>query len=276
MIIHPRDLPKMGFGAGARSLWRAIGYLFRHPTLFKYVIPSVLVNGAVVVLLMVGLWSLMGYMDASIDGWEAGAAGHWYVWLIKILSWIYFFAKTAVVVLTVYFVVPPLYVILMNLNPLSAVLSNLTFKYVFNEQVGHKLPEAEPGGGIGVAHSVLIEIRKLLVFLIQMLGALSLNLIPYIGTIFSAVACYFITIQTSGWALVTPYYEALGYNYKLQRGAFRRQRKLAWGLGTMFELILLIPVVNILTLFVGYIGGALVCAQVEKERLAQPVEAPEE
>lgn len=264
----------MGFGVGARAHWQALGYLFRHPALFKYIIPSVLVNGALIVLAVMGLWELMGQLDASLEQWEAGAAGHWYVWLIKIVGWIYAFAKTAVVVLVVYFVLPPLYVILMNLNPISALLSSLAFKYVFVQEVGRPLPDQEPGGGIGVLRTVLVELRKLLVFLCQMVGALSLNLLPYIGTVFATVICYFVTVQTSGWALMTPYYEALGYGYKLQKTAFRRQRKLAWGLGTMFELILLIPVVNILTLFVGNVAGALVCAQVERERLAPATEAP--
>lgn len=266
MLTEPSDLPKMGFGLGAKTFWRAIGYLFKHPGLFKYVGPSVAINGTLIAVLIVGMWTGMGILDTQLSDWEAATAAHWYTYLITALSWIYVVAKTAIVFLFLYFVMPPLYVIMMNLNPITAYLSSLTFKYVFRVEVGQELQDDE----LSVLQVVFIELRKVFFFLLKMMGALMLNFVPYIGTIFSAVFMFLINVQTSGWALLTPYYESLGYDYRRQKLAVKQQKKVAVGLGTMFELVLLIPIVNILTLFVGNIAGALVAAEIEKKRLAPP------
>lgn len=265
VVIEPGDLPQLRFGLGAGAIWRSIGYLFKHPALFKNVAPSFVVNCILVYLILWGLWSLMGLLDTHIIAWEAGAEG-WIEGLATGVRWAYFVVKSVAVVLFVIFVLPPLYVIMMNLNPLTALLAERTFRYVIKAELGHELAGQQAGLAVGAGRAILVELRKLLVYALQMIGALCLNFIPVIGNVASAVVCYMVNAQTSGWGLITPYYEDLGYTYRNQKLAMRRQRKVIWGLGTMQELVLLIPVINIIGASVGHIAGALAAAESERLR----------
>jgi hypothetical protein len=58
-------------------------------------------------------------------------------------------------------------------------------------------------------------------------------------------------------------YESLGYGFKKQRIAMRRQRFGIWGVG----MISMIPILNILALFIGPVGGALVMAKAHQRSL---------
>ncbi len=270
MLIEPHQLHQGSFVDGARAQWRALGYLFRHPAVLKYLLPAMVLNGLMIGFLVYGLWLGLGYFDHSIATWEASQAGHWYSWCVSASAWIYGVAKQVLVVLTILFVLPPMYVILMNLNPLSALLASQTFNYVFIEQTGRPLPALQAGESISLLHSIGIELRKLSSFLLKMLGALLLNVVPYVGSLASTAVCTWINIRTSGWGLMTPYYEALGFDYQRQRAAVGRQRRQIWGVGAMFELLLVIPLLNVLALFLGSIAGALLCAETEARRFSGP------
>lgn len=255
--IAPSQLRDIGFGAGFWASLRAIGTILRSPSLLLMMLAALLINGLLLGLLV---WWGWGKVDNLLVwlGWlkvKSTAVGIKY--LIMFLKW-------AVLLLFAYFVFPIIFGIMLNLNPLSAYLASLMFQKVFKQHAGVPLPETD-SFLTSLKKLVVSEVRKLAASLFLMVLALCLNFIPLLGAIAATIAFFIINIQFTGWSYVTPYYEALGYGYAQQREAMRKQRMTIWGVG----LVSAIPILNFLALFFGPVGGALLTAQLHKERHEQ-------
>jgi uncharacterized protein involved in cysteine biosynthesis len=272
MIIAPSDLPRPSVRKGARALTRAIPYLFHHPKLFKYIIPIFLINGTLIVLLSIGLWAVQGIAENWLEVQSTMQPTGWlhevWIWIAYVLAGGFLIIKIFLLILYFIFLVPPLFSVLLNLNPLTAWFTCKINGWVFQNELGNPLPGKVEGGGISVGASVGTEIRKFILFYLLLILVMILSaIIPVFGPILSVVIGIWLSVHFTGWGLLTSYFESLGYAYREQRLAMRRQFPIAWGLGGMNQLFMLIPVINILTIFVGAIAGALVASEIERTRL---------
>lgn len=264
--IDPKTLPNYGWWRGFRGATRGTEVLLRNPKLMLIMLGALLINGLIISAL---LWWGWGQTD-GLQTWLvaqskltggfgtktwATMAG-WIAYLFTALKWF-------MLVLVLYFVAPTMYNILLNLNPITALMVAEMFKIVFKQEAGISLPE--PPFLEGLLRMIVSEVRKLLAMLTLMILALMLNIIPVAGSIASVFAMFVIGVQFSGWSYITPYYESLDYNYTQQRSAMRKQRTMIWGLG----LISGIPLFNLLALFIGPVGGALLAAELHKEVTGQ-------
>lgn len=261
--IDPNTLPNYGWWKGFRGATRGAEVIIRNPKLMLIMLVALIINGAIIGGLFWWGWghteSLRMWLttQSKLTGgfgtktW-ATLAG-WMVYLFVALKWF-------VTILVLYFVAPTLYNILLNLNPITALLVAEMFKRVFKQEAGIPLPE--PPFLEGLLRMIVTEVRKLLAMMSLMILALLLNIIPIAGSIASVIAMFVIGIQFSGWAYITPYYESLDYGYAQQRTAMRQQRSMIWGLG----LISGIPLFNLAALFIGPVGGALLAAELHKEQ----------
>jgi uncharacterized protein involved in cysteine biosynthesis len=176
------------------------------------------------------------------------------------LDFIFIGLQIFIIILLLLFVVPTVYTITLNLNPVTLIVQMKLYSKVTKQEIGRELPSTD-NIFVEIMKSIFAEIVKLFFFLFFSLLALLLNIIPVIGQILSPIVLFFVSSNYTGWSLVTPYYESLGYGYKLQRTAMRRQRSSLLGLGMAFELCMLVPILNLLILFLGPIGGALLVSK---------------
>lgn len=276
MVLEPTELPTIKFGASMGQMTQAFRYPFKDKRLLLYTFLAFLINGILVSiligLLVWGISSLLAGLEPWLEAQTMIQAQSWwesiYVFLMGIVQFVYGMLKWVILVLLLIFVVPPLYPLLLNLNPITSLFAYKIFQVVFELEVGQPLPGKDQGGEISPMQSIGTEIRKLIGYLGWVVLTLLISfLIPVVGTILSVVLLYIINAQYQGWAFITIYYEALGYTFKAQKQAVRKQRVSILGLGTMGQLLLLVPVVNIFVLFIQSIAGALLAAQIEKKRL---------
>lgn len=259
----PKTLTNYGFWKGFRGTTRGTELILRRPKLLFFMFLALLINGAIVGGLLWWGWSHSDSLYQWLNQQSSQASGGFFLrsWIVLAgwLKYLFFTLKIFVLILILYFVAPAVFTLLLNLNPASALLASEMFKYVFKEEVGVTLPEAPFVAGL--VRMIATELRKLVVMFSLMFMALLFNLIPIIGSVVSVILLFIINVQFSGWSYITPYYEALEYDYVDQRTAMRRQRSMLWGLG----LIASIPIFNFLAIFIGPVGGALLSAELHKE-----------
>ncbi len=248
--IEPESLHPSSFGEGFASTFRGMGLMLRTPKLLLLAFLAMLINGIVVGLLLWWGWSESNALLPFLKKYLGFAA-----WGFTIFKWVLLLAL-------LYFVVPTVFSILLNLNPISAYLATLMFQIVFAKEMGEKLPETD-SFMTNISKVVWTEFRKLLAMVGLMFVAVLFNFIPIVGSVFAAFLLIMINVQFSGWSYMAPYYEGLGYEYRRQRAAVARQNKAIWGIGVVAA----IPFLNLLALFFGPIGGAVLAAKVHKKAL---------
>ncbi len=254
MLRRPQQLPKAGLGEGLSASIKAIGYTLKTPSLLFYVFLAVLINGIIMGALLWWGWSFLDPMFVWLNQSNSDS-GMWGWFLRQMLSF-GTLLKILIGIVILYFLTPTLFPILMNLNPLTAILLTRMFEITFQQKTGQPLPQFHPFAK-GLALSLWAEVRKLIASIILFAFAFLFGLIPVIGAVVGPILLLLIGIQFAGWAYVTPYYEALGYNYSQQKEAMRHQRMVIWGLGA----IAMLPGLNLIALFTGSVGGALFTAK---------------
>jgi len=263
MKIQPEQLKNPGFTGGIGASIKAMFYALTSPSLLFYLFVALVINSIVIGGMVWGAW--IG-MDA-FTAWSIQKLGD-QSFLVTFLKWfsqdganVQTFLKAGLFAVILYFILPPLFALMLNLNPISGYLAGRMFQIVFQKETGKPMEEVD-GLITGLSKMLWSELCKLVLMVVFMVLAFACNLIPVVGSIAAFILLPLISIHFTGWSYVTPYYESLGYGFSSQRRAARRQNTTIWGLG----LISVVPFLNIVAIFFGPIAGALVMAEVHKSQ----------
>lgn len=252
--IPPKALPKSHVEDGLRCALRSIFFTMKTPSLLGYVFLALLINGLLIGALVWWGWS---YNEDLLLWFQKVGAGQGAVpWFFRMVAKFWSLISIGLLLVVMLFVLPPLFPILLNLNPLTSVLATRMFEVTFQKSTGIALPQEKSFLSSNIL-SIWTELLKLIQFLIVTCFVLSLNLIPAIGSVVSGLLMLVLGLQFAGWSYMTPYYEGLGYGFGDQRKALKQQRFALWGLGTLS----FVPVLNVLAILTGPVGGALLAAE---------------
>ncbi len=240
---EPSQLYPATFSDGFKASLTSLFYMLRHPSLLFYAFLSLFING---VILFAAFWYSSGLTEIILPS-------------LKQYETVSFLLKFLLTGALAYFLLPLLFGILLNLNPLVAWIASLMFKRVFKLETGEELEDKEPFW-ISLPKTIVAELVKFLISLPLLFAAFVVNIIPAVGSALSLFLFTYTTVKFSGWAYVTPYYEALGYGYSQQAKAMKKQKSGILGVG----LISIIPILNVFALLVGPVAGALLMAQSHK------------
>ncbi len=252
--IPPSSLPKSHVEDGLRCALRSVFFTLRTPSLIGYVLLALVINGLLLGALVWWGWSYNGELVQWLQ--NVGAGKGFGAWLAQTIANFWSLISIGLLVVVMLFVVPTLFPILLNLNPITAILAMRMFEVTFEKAAGIKLPQ-EKSFLASLLLSLWTELLKIIQFAFWACLLLALNLLPAIGSVLSGLLMLILGLQFAGWSYITPYYEGLGYGFLSQRKAMKQQRFALWGLGALS----FVPILNVLAILTGPVGGALLAAE---------------
>lgn len=231
------------FGAGFKTTWSSVKFLWRNKTLWPQVaIPAIINFFMFIAITGTLLWNADWFMF-----FDEPSKGAWTYWILIALWWIYKVILYPLLLIVSYFLTLMLAGIVAS--PFNEVLSERAEHRMMGETIS-----AEEGwramvvGGMkGVAQAAATGIPRVI-----LVGLLSL--IPGIGPIIGAiVASYFIALEYTDYA-----FERRKYGFRQKLRTVWKHRKMAMGFGLGMDLLLIIPFVNFLAIPIAVVGGTAV------------------
>ncbi|MGH7198813.1 MAG: EI24 domain-containing protein [Candidatus Omnitrophota bacterium] len=253
------------FIRGGTFLWKTSG-------LKRYAIYPWLINIAIFV-------AIVAVFFASLDRITGFATRFlpvlvpdvWYEWILYgLLIVLKYVIGTLVVVAFLIFIYYAFFMLGMVIAaPFNDVLSQRTEEFFR----GRKWVESEEGvKGIakGAGRAMSGEVRKLIFFLVVQGALFALNFLPFIGNVF------YVILATT-FAMIFFGLEFTDQSMGRRRFVFNEKRRVVWGSrGLMFGfggsifLVFFIPLVNLISMPVGVVGGTLLYIDLEDSgRVAQ-------
>jgi uncharacterized protein involved in cysteine biosynthesis len=241
---------------GVRCLLKGIRVGLLESRVRKQLLKSLIVNGVVFLLLMVGLiWAAFsltaGLVTEHPEWWP------WVDWIVSKAGWLLRVAFIAGALV----VGPPIFSIILG------VILPMFMSPVFRagrEFEGAALPE-EASEGIGAeVRTIIIDIRRLIRLLLFSLLILPLNLLPVVGQIGYVILQIMLAAHTLGWDILGRHFELYGLGYQEQRIELRKNRRLVISLGLVGGVLLLIPIANILFVTTNAAGAGVLSARLDQ------------
>lgn len=237
-----------GFVRGFFSVWNALRFIVKNPSLYKYVVLPLIIN--IVVFSGAIYWGfdlfnqLLGQYVSPQDAW------YWHIIAVVVE----FFA--ALVSLVIVFFA---FTIVGNLiaAPFNDLLSERTEQLLRGNQINDPFSLRQLGRDL--VRVMLDEARKMSIFVVLMLGALVFNLLPGIGSVIYMVVSvgltlYFLIIEYTGYVFSRKH---LGF--KEQRRFIAQNRLGALGFGLAVMCLLFIPFVQFLTIPLAVVAATQLC-----------------
>ncbi len=233
------------FMTGFRYPFRAVRFVFDHPSLLKYIFFPFLIN---VVVFASGFLYFLSKLDRLLtfipktDGWYFG---------------VLFYVVAVILALTFVIIAFYAFTVIGNIiaSPFNSALSEKT------ESLMNSSASPSASGVIAVfkdvVHSVGTEIKRLLYFLFWLIPLLLINFIPVIGQALYFAAMLFYTC----YALT---FSFMDYSLDRRYRSFRQKNKIIFsdksmmaGFGIICFMIGLIPIVNLFLIPLCVIGATM-------------------
>jgi CysZ protein len=246
--------PVAGFVRGFGYPLRAVRFLVKKPGLWKYLVIPFAVNLLIFTLsVYFGLDMFSGLLEAYAPSTE-----HWYGIILYYLAWIVALVLTVVVVF------------------FSFTLVGNLIASPFNELLSERCEELRRGalpeqrfrlGGFWreARFALLVEIKKLSVFVLCMLLLLALNLIPGVGSVFYAVLApvftlFFLVVEYLAFVLMRKQ-----LRFAEQRRYICRHPVLMAGFGCGVFCVLAIPFLQFFCIPLAVVGATLLWCDFPRE-----------
>lgn len=238
--------PAFRFSSGFFYPFKAGKFLAGHPSLLRFIMIPFIIN----VLVFSGLvYSGAHFFERFVVGMlPVGDA--WYWLILYYTLWVLAVAVTAVLVFFTFTVVGNLIA-----SPFNDVLSEKTEELILGIKSDEKFSLSQFWSDS--VQILLLEIKKITVFVVLMGLLFLLNFLPGIGNIIFAVLAFLLTV----FFLVLEYLGFVAYRKRL---SFKEQRHFIWsrfslsfGFGTGVLALLTIPVLNFICIPLGVIGATL-------------------
>lgn len=217
------------------------------PTVRRQVFKSILINGIVFLVFLIGLiWGALGLTSGLV-----GAD----FWLLAGLGWLLRLA----LIIGILSIGPPIF------SVLYGIIMPMFMSPVY--QAGRKWangPELEDTAGLKEeVRAVAIDIRRLGRLLLFSLLIFPFNLIPVVGNLAYVVAQIAIAAHTLGWDLLGKHFDLHGLNYSEQKSYLRDHRKMVLSVGFVAGVLCLIPLANIFFITTNVCGAGVLSAQID-------------
>lgn len=235
---------------GLRAPFAAFAFIRRTPSLWKYIILPLLINIATFCLVIyLFLGPFFDYVMAKLPQGEA-----WY-WLI----FNYFLMAVALLIILVLVFFTFAVVGSFIASPFNDALSAQTEEVL----TGAKL--AVPFSLSAVLHdaarTLIVESKKIGIFLLGMAALLALQLLPVVGTLLSP-------LFSIGWTILFLVVEYTGYVFSRKQLDFSSQRRIIYrnssvllGFGAGLFCVLIIPFMQFLCIPLGVVGAVRLLAE---------------
>lgn len=237
------------FVEGVKAPFRGADFFLRHPTLTRYAIAPFLLS---FVLLSVFFYSSVNYFMIPFQEWMV-AKMHLTGWLLKLVEVIVWPAAILVYLILASFAFTA--IANMLAGPFNERLSLRTEEIVTNKSESAVLTFRQTLGQMGRA--MLMELKKVLVFVAVHVALLFLWLIPIAGAVLHTVLGLLVTL----WFLATAF---LDYPMERRALSYRARLYFAWthryevlGFGASIAAWLMVPVVGFAAIPVSVVGGTL-------------------
>lgn len=236
---------------GMGTIFRALGYLWRHPSL----VPLVLAPMALTLALMVGLFSATlvgapGVMMALFPRPEDGALLHDFA--IGLL----YMSLLALAVLGGW----------VAGNMLSAPIYDVLAGRVENAELGIDDEDFSWGRLFSDAWmSVRHSLAGFALYLAVMLPILSLNLVPVVGSVLASLASALATAFFVAREVMDIPLSRRRMSFRDKLAFLREHRAAVGGHGAVVAVLLMIPLANLLVTPVAVLGASLLFCELERE-----------
>jgi CysZ protein len=233
------------FFRGLTYLPRAGRFLRHHPGLLKYVVIPFLINVFTFSLAVILGIKLFGRV---VDLLPQGDA--WYYLLFSWLLWV--FAALLVMVL-VFFT----FTVIGNL--IAAPFNSLLSERVEELQTGTlaDVPFTLKGVLLDSGRSLLVEAKKMAVFILCMVLLLLLNLLPLVGTFLYAASTLLLTLFFLAWEYLSFVHERKQFNFSIQYQYLKERKLLLLGFATGVLALLAIPLMQLFCIPLAVIAATL-------------------
>lgn len=249
------------FARGFSDPWRALGFLFRTPSLWPLAIMPFVIGLLVYAGSIWAGWHFMsGWLEGSFfdqgEGWSE-TGWQFLGYLIAILFWI-------VMLLAVTFLFVPLSTLIAN--PFNDLLSEKTERLYRGAEVNAPFTLAALWRSL---HTGLAgEIRRFISVTFLLIAAFALNLIPVAGQALYTIASTMITINFLSLEYTSFSMDRRLYTWDQKKRFLRGHRARSWGFGAMAMLILMVPLVNAFFIPISAIAGTMLFCDTELEDAA--------
>ncbi|MBN2429096.1 MAG: sulfate transporter CysZ [Deltaproteobacteria bacterium] len=253
--------PGFRFSRGFFYPFKAGKFLLRHPSLLRFVVVPFLIN----VFLFSGL---VYYGVQFFDQFVAGLipSGEAWYWVIIFYSlWVIAVAVTAVLIFFTFSVVGNLIA-----SPFNDLLSNKTEELILGLKTDEKFSLQQFWSDS--LQILLIELKKISIFVGIMLILFLLNFLPGIGSMLFSILAFLLTV----FFLVLEYFGFVAYRKRLD---FREQRKFIWsrfsmtfGFGIGIMALLTLPLLNFICIPLGVVGATLMWCETTDDTVNPPTE----
>ncbi|MEJ2202140.1 MAG: sulfate transporter CysZ [Desulfuromonadaceae bacterium] len=259
MILSQATKPVGNFSRGFFTLFRGARFVQQHPGLLKYVLIPFLIN---LVVFSGSVYFGLDFFNAKVIHLiPQGEA--WYWALLYYFLWVLAVLVTAIVVFFLFTVIGNLIA-----SPFNDLLSEKTERMLTG--VMREEPFSLRTFGRDAVQTLMVELKKLSLFVILMLCLLLLNLIPVVGSLLYSVLAVMLTL----FFLVVEY---LGFVFSRKKLDFGEQRRyifsrkttmLGFGVGVMT--LLAVPFLQFICIPVAVIGATLLwCEDQEQNHVVQ-------
>ncbi len=237
-----------GFVGGFFSVWSALRFVLKNPSLYKYVAIPFIIN--VIVFSAAIYWGLD--LFTNLTGQYFSAHGAWYWQILAAVVKLFAGLITLVVVFFVFTVVGNLIA-----APFNDVLSERTEQLLTGNLI------IEPFSLTQIAKDfwrvMFDEVRKISIFILLMLVALLFNFLPGVGSLIYAVlsvvlTLYFLVIEYTGYVFGRKH-----LCFKDQRKFIAQNRLGALGFSVAVMCMLFIPFVQFLTIPIAVVAATQLC-----------------
>lgn len=236
--------PLARFVHGFMSPFRAFGFIRRNPSLYSFVIMPFFINAITFTLVVYyGMGAIFDWVMARLPQGDA-----WY-WLI--LNYFVMAIAIGVVLVLVFFTFAAVGSLIAS--PFNDLLSERTEMLITGK--GREETFTFRGVMWDAWRTLILESKKIAIFLVGMLLLLLLHLVPVLGS-----ALY--PFLTAAWTVLFLIIEYTGYVFARRRIDFSAQRQLVFryaapmfGFGTGLFCLLAIPFLQLLCIPLGVVGA---------------------
>lgn len=233
------------FVRGLTYLPRAARFLRHHPGLLKYVVIPFLINVLTFSLAVFFGLKLFGRVVELLPQGDA-----WYYLLFYGIIWVFAVLLVMVLVFFTFTVIG---------NLIAAPFNGLLSERVEELQTGTlaDVPFTLKGVLLDSGRSLIVEAKKMAVFILGMVLLLLLNLLPLVGTFLYAVSTLLLTLFFLAWEYLSFVHERKQWDFSMQYQYLKDRKLLLLGFSTGVLALLAIPLMQLFCIPLAVIAATL-------------------
>lgn len=247
----------VGPGDALRALLAGFRLSVQNPTVRRRIAAGLLLNSVVFALMIWGLITGGFWLIDALVALAPEGEGLWNQILGGALTSVGWLLRVAAVVGSL-FAAP----VLFNLG--ASLMMPIFYGRIFTTARAEVGREEDTGfDAAALARIVAVELRRIVRFLLLSAAALTLNLIPVVGSVLYIGVQFLLASSAMGWDLLSHHFELHDLDYRQQKEWIRANRVLVLTLGAGATALCSIPVLQLLFITTNVAGAGVLSAQLD-------------